>query len=554
MTEIDTGVLNLTKINWNQPLVASIRYAIYKSDITTGYPVTDTGEPVDDEDLKHLTKGRDFSKLSAITAQEQSNAYRFVRVAPAPRDKYTPDVDVFRQVVDRSKAFHAEIGSPSRSGAILAVALTELHWPVNFIIKILNTSRPTVSKWIFMHQDDEITDKEIQALNNAFVVDEMKDYIVDSGFTYLFDLRTIAFKSKRTGLQFKKAVFLPSKEIAVVMRALWRVAYRVRGAKSSVEARNCAQTLDIIIELLLRRGVTALNISRILGIQHMAVTQRSKKSFDWFGSAEQLMVSGLAGVSNGSDLSERTKKYTVYDDLGDWYARAILFQTRTAHPTDSSPMPYPNVSVLAKKSLTDLKTLDSLPVYAVPNYIDSIDEGYSVTYPLMNHKYQCETADDSYKIDDSVQALYFDAMKYRSLDIVRPDSFTGEVLTEQMLLQATMTYDRNKYLSGYGKTTYHWVTVTALRLIHIFVDMTKEEVATYVEQIDDFESSFNYYDFEDAIFDFFPETHVDLISTWMTETEPDNEGISLLKQCFTTPSDILATYGPPIARGVASGE
>lgn len=88
------------------------------------------------------------------------------------------------------------------------------------------------------------------------------------------------------------------------MRALWRVAYRVRGAKSSVEARNCAQTLDIIIELLLRRGVTALNISRILGIQHMAVTQRSKKSFDWFGSAEQLMVSGLAGVSNGSDLSE----------------------------------------------------------------------------------------------------------------------------------------------------------------------------------------------------------------------------------------------------------
>ncbi|QGF20242.1 hypothetical protein SEA_SIXAMA_63 [Gordonia phage Sixama] len=574
------GIPNLTKINWNQPLVESIRLSIYGNRLPVVYPIEPgSGMPVDDEKLKLITRTpAGFKEIKSVCYVNS----RMVAKVPEPKDEWT-EVNLFMDVARAVERFRRTIGHLPRAGAILATVLTELGWPVHLVIKVLNTSRPTISRWIFLQQEETLTDAELDALHDSFVVGD---------FSYLLDFRTLAFRTKRTGLVFKKAVFLPNVAVYHFMQALWRIAYRTRGNKSGYEEMACAATLDIVIELLLRRGATALNIAKILGIQHMAVIQRNRKAQDVFGQVETTMGSPTFGsYFDGyslSDMEEFVKKhapsskdlgrvleYTSVDqrvfDEDEARMKAFLLQVRTSQPTSSHPIPVPNVSVLAGKgypdALPELKELDALPGYAVASYLDKMPFQYLPVSPNL-YKSNQEALIDFYQdandppagvhplVNSSVAILGFDGIRSHYGAVVRPDKWkNGTLLTEHMLLQATMQYDRQKHGEGYGTTTYHWVPEEILDRIMI---STEDHARHYMDSLprstpDSGERSQITVDY---IRRFFPKHHLDLIDTWLEESDKrkakdDNEK-SLLWKCFYNPAEILDKYPAPTTRGVRS--
>ncbi|QEM41539.1 hypothetical protein SEA_FORZA_70 [Gordonia phage Forza] len=571
------GIPNLTKINWNQPLVASIRLAIYGDQLPVAYPVDpDTLEPFNDDKLKSLVKSS--SAFSDIKA-ECFVLDRVVQYAPKPKDEWT-EINLFMDVVRAANAFRHKTGDLPRAGAILATILTELGWPVHLVLKALNTSRPTISRWIFMQQDETLSDSEIDAINECFVSGE---------FSYLFDFRTLAFRTKRTGLVFKKAVFLPNLSVYHFMQALWRVAYRTRGDKSGYQESACSATLDIMIELLLRRGATALNIGKILGIQHMAVIQRNRKARDVFGQIETTMDSETYGsyFENESDLHQlildnapksndlsRILEYTRHEfrsfaSEDETDMKAYLLQVRTSKPTASHPIPLPNISVLSAKPTADaldsLKNLDLLPGYAVNSYLDSMSQRYAPAIPNLYRKNQDSLISYFQEVTDPPKSLHplvnwsigirgFDGVRYHYPSVTRPDQWrVGRLLTEHMLLQATMQYDRDKHGLGFGKTTYHWLPDEAWSLVGVSDEDNGKEWIEHLLSTPPEEEGKNDTQVK-AIRMFFPKHHLDLIDLWLKESKDKmlidkTPGESLLWKCLHRPADILKEYPAPVARG-----
>lgn len=543
------SIPNLTKTRWSQRLVETVRLHLWVGDIPASYPVSSHENkqlPYSDIQLKSIKTVYDFSKITQQSGLWQD--YEPVS-APKPATKYDLDHDAFAELVRRIGDFRTRISDQSRSGAVLSVLFTELDWPVHFVVKMLGISRPTISRWIFVHQNDPITEEELQAFHDCFVN--------DSRFTYLFDLRTVAFRSKRTGLTFKKATFLPNENLIFLMRALWRVAYRVRGEKSDRHSQECSKTFDMTIELLLRRGVTAQNIGRVLGIQHMAIIQRSRKSVDCYGAIEQTM--------NKFD-SARVDEYTVTsqrinsDDDDDFEMPAILLQARTALPTKSHPIPPSNVFVLCGKNspsnLSDLEKFDSMPSYAFPSYVDDLPGRYSTAMPNLYSRNQHALVEYNLSsnpklhsmsplVNASIGILGFDGLRYSSS---RPDKWTsGKMLSEYLLLQATMNFDRDRYFHGFDAVTYHWIPGEITDIISIIPCASSDDIEairdseTPNRELEDFE--FN------SLMDFFPAHHKNIITNWMTNSASPNK---LLEECFKNPYGIISRFSAPAPRGVAS--
>ena len=565
---------NLTRLGWNQPLVESFRFALIESRIDPAYPVkAKTGDAVNDIELKSIARSRDG--IRAIEA-ERSLKYDLVSYAPVAESKIDPDPDIFLLMTRCVEKFRERIKDRNRAGAILAVALTELGWSVRLVVQTLNASRPTINKWVSTHSD-KLTDTEIAALNESF--------IAEGGFTYLFDLRLLIDRNKTSGLVFRKAVFVPSPELLMFTKALWRIAYRTRGVKSPYQEKVCAATLDIIIELLLRRGMTALNLAKMLGIQHMAVLQRNRKAKDYYGHVFELMsvedtYGGYFSQSLESLQEDITRRapamnklaralhYTVVTEhthvAGD-LQRAFLLRVRTREDNETSKsFPTPNVSILCDKASKDteaeLKNLDNVPVYAYMDLMNSIKRPYSISLPTFSQRKINDLALTGWSPlnDASLAVAMMDGLKYHLPGSSTPLNWdTGVLLSEYMLLQATGTYDRNRHGHGFGpdNTTYHWIPRHVLDTV---IDIVPEDYASEsieaLAKIGEDGERINLTKLEvDSIMRFFPKAHQDLIEEWltectrrMTELDKDTSGKSLLWKCLYTPSDILDTYDPPV--------
>lgn len=550
-------VPSLTHINWEQKLVESARIAISRNVLPVVYPVALDGSTLSSDELKSITKDQ---KTMNLVRQTRRVTDRVFETLPKP-DKYS-EVRVTLDVVDRLRDFHKAIDDKTRSGAIVAVILTELGWPVQRVTSILNTSRPTVNRWVFTHQDTEITEKEIQTFADAMRPE-------GSTWSALLDFRTVEFRLRRSAMVFKKAVFLPSPEVAQFMRALWRVAYRTRGSKSKYSEYVCAQTLDIMVELLLRRGVTAQNIGHILGIQHMAVIQRHRRSKDVYGAIEETMRNGDAALyAKDAARIETLKSYTAIKSYSSIEAAeaepSLLLQVRIAQPTKHRPIPAPNLSVLCDKYNSDEASkfveFDKLPADKAYKQLDAVPSRYQLSKPVLHRDTVVaaitEATAASAKYSDelfssaTLGVALFDGMMLGYPNINYPKDITDTRLTEYMLLQATMQYDRDKFGYGYEQTRYHWLPESVLELIDIVPDDSSKDVLKELSDEDaviDIDT--------DRILDFFPVIHQNYIFTWMKYSDDEaleessgKDPHGPLWKCLHEPSTILKAYPAPESR------
>lgn len=570
-----TTIPNLTHINWRQPLVSSVRIAISQNRLPAAYPVdheTEAHALYSDEMIKHFTRNQ--SNLNQIKAV-RTVATRQVQHLPVP-DKYS-DPEVFLEVVRRLKRIHEAIKDKPRSGAIVAVLLIELGWPVHLVISALNTSRPTVNRWVFVNQELELTNSEIEIIADAMFPE-------DSEFSALFDFRTLNFRLRRSGYAFKKAVFLPHAETVDFMRALWRVAYRTRGDKSKYTEYVCAQTLDVVVELLLRRGVTALNIAKILGVQHMAIIQRHRKAKDIYGSIEETLKLGDEPVTDFDRARlDRVKSYTSVTDYGSAFAArletSLLLQVRTSAPTKYRTIPAPNVSVLCNKEsfrddfLDQLEDLDTLSGSAAHSVLESLPEPYGVVQAqiadrgLIEDRILSATAKETrysreFFTSSTLSAALFDAPRLGYAGINYPFDTSETRLTEYMLIQATMQYDRDRFGLGYSEPTFHWIPSSVFDLINIVPEDSAKEM---IEELASREPTEGYMtnEYVDTLMTFFPEKLRSYLDTWLEHSQremaedakaagEDSPENSPLWKSIHCPSEVLAEYPAPVARKMAS--
>ncbi|AKJ72539.1 hypothetical protein PP301_gp002 [Gordonia phage GMA2] len=548
---------NLTKIRWDQNLVRSIRSALFVNDLPEPViPFLNDGWVLRADSMRGLPKtSDDLEQIVGVILP--SNHEHLIR---PKRDKLDEDT-VFKDFTRRVEQYKKKSGDSKRASTVIAVALAELGWPVNLIIKVLNISRPTLNKWIYMHQEQRITEEEIE----LFSLFENRDKDSNLLFSFMFDFRTMNHRTRRSGLIFEKATMLPTEDTVQVMDALWRIAYRTRGSKSDYASRACAATLDIFIEMLLRRGVTALNLGRLLGVQHMAVLQRSRRSNDLYEQVETALdldfgVTTLEHLSASVEAKhDKISKYTVtHKRSATDHRPAMLFQVRVSEPTDLNPVPTPNVSILSgkgsKETLDALLTLDDIPAYGSPTTVKQIDGELRAVMPNFATPNKValfdyfESAEETLYtvhplVNDTMSAAAFGATSLWYRDTTDPSTWiSGEVQTEAMLLQATMTYDRERYGAGYGKTTYHWVPAEVLDLINVVPHTESDAV---MQNLKDRDTRKNLTDAErDNVLDSLPSELKKLVLSWLAKAESE-EGESILNRCLSKPGDVISEFDLP---------
>lgn len=577
-------LVNLTKLTWDQPLVASVRLHLSSGDLPFTIPVSESGVPLEDRDLKSLILLELSDGYKSVLLQQNRTGHYF-RGDVAPLHYQTQLAEWLQVTFDNR----------SRTGALLAVILTELGWPVHKIAKALDVSRPTVNKWIMTNASKPITDDELVMFNGA------SDSITSIINQALVDVRTRDFRSRRSGLTWRKATFLPSHEVSTMLRALWRIGYRVRGERSPEEERVCSYTLDIMLDLLLRRGVTAQNIAKIVGVTHAAVLTRVRRSEVLHNADGKnrfwIDVNDIAEMRGGTlpldsdvvdtDDLEKARRTVTIERPG-WtkdLATDILFSVRTHVQSDKNPSPLPNVYVLTMAEAAEefaeipsdelheilpaLYELDSVSPGEVNQAISKAAEGkFAPIKVRSSSKYSTEAHKRmlghvialrplSYEIDspltsNHVAAAIYGVDRYSYPGIVDRSYWTEKrVLVEALLVQATGQYDRNKSFSrpGFGDVSYHWVPSEAIGAI---IDLTtheqsKTEIESRRVSSDPTKSSTLAEEHLSHVLEnFLPSAAYEAITKWMAL-----EDRSLLWTCLHQPHLVLEEYDKPITHSAS---
>lgn len=615
----DYSLVNLTKLSWSQPLVASVRLYIANGGIPIALP-RHTGDGVvtdalyTDDQLKALI---DITTLGDSDSEESL----LLRLDWRDQEFTVESVELLEMQQTLALALEDELGHRSRAGAILAVLLTELGWPVKKISKVLSVSRPTLNKWVMIHANAPLNQSEYDALIGQIHVPYSGVGVPASSNTgqdvtmvglALVDVRTEALRTKRSGLTWQKATFLPSAEIADIVRSLWSVSVRVRGDKSSVDDRMCSYALDMFIDILLRRGVTAQNLGRIVGVTHAAVLHRWTRSRLWedieaaktpwwvsptrIGDAKEGYIPfdrtnaidpELIALQGNTSSNVRTPKDFTKDFL-------LSVNTHEASAINENPLP--NVYVLCGTSQTndlarnvlsaeisydyvkDLYRLDDCPtgdaVKAVRSIVAKYDDRirfepilvsgndsarlFSISDlldRLDNGETQIHEVAMSPLVDPVVIPALFDVDRYSFPGITDRRRWTnGVVLTETLLVQAVGQYNRDDKVEGverpgFGGTSHHWVPGEALgAMIDLY---THEQARDRVEELKRTDREFETEHLWETITRFLPTNALEVLERWIGETdiaETVPPTPTLLWKCLHTPREIAASYERPKRR------
>lgn len=622
-------MVNLTKLAWSQPLVASIRLYLSLHALPVSLPVHAGGERVEgalytDDELKNIIDSaiieEDAPAEEPTERDESAEDDEPAIEEPEPEpvepqiftlrwDNETFDLSSFAILPEQqvfTDTLAEELGSRSRAGAILAVLLTELGWPVKKISQALQVSRPTLNKWVMIHANASLSSEEYRTL-----VEQLQERgLSDAPFGLsIIDVRTELLRTKRSGLTWQKTAFLPSEEIADIVRALWTVSVRVRGEKSSIDSRMCSHALDMFIDILMRRGVTAQNLGRIVGVTHAAVLHRWGRSPLWkkdneygkdywlsqaeIGAATEGFVPSLEDdlISHNPLLEEFGTKTVTHRRPAGAHTEEILLSVHTSPSTGSSRAPLPNVYALCTTNELDgilsdpieatsefsqnLYALDETPtgdaVRAVRNLVSENPEiefePVRVSTSLLGTNFalndligyldyggdRVDQVQMSPLTDPVVVPSLFDVDRYTYPMISDHRQWTdGVVLTEVLLVQAVGQYDRDVEREeagrpGFGDISHHWVPAEALgAMIDLYThDQARDRIAHLHERNRVFEEDH----LRDAVDRFLPEAARQVLERWTRETDwPEDTQPTLLWECLHTPHAVVARQERPKRR------
>ena len=590
----DYSFVNLTRLNWNQPLVASSRLLLASGTIANGILVRHDQTPFDDGEIRQFLTNYDQIKSAFAKPLDEIDADADVDIDNDNSDDnelYETDVSVqlsdgavvsVSDVIAAHRLFCEEMYNVfedrSRAGAIVSVLFAELGWQVRIIADVLNVSRPTVNKWVMTHVQEPLSEEDVELINKA--LSRTRSHIV------LVDVRNTDFRTRRSGLTWRKIVALPTPEVASIMRALWRVSYRARGSKSTREERVCSLLLDLMLDLLIRRGMTAQNIATVMGVTHRAVFARLERSealdidTKLWSPAQHIspMIRGF--VSSGDNVTESlyldadvAKSRTVSHRAN---STSVLLRVKTHAASAINPTPIVSVYALtiadgdSDRLASDLLDLD----YASPNELSAVikkiargsfrpvevdnDDNVAVkkiASALANVRRSPDDLSTSPDADEDVAAAMFGVDRYWFPSIEpRQNWKNGTVFTEALLIQATGQYDRDDDNQsgtgrpGFGSVTYHWVPSTALdRLIHIGF---RDQITT---EIDRAKTDVNPEDGMRVLQSFLPPVVMKAVRTWLDETEVADDyerseslnGKSLLWSCVNDPRAVIELFAAP---------
>lgn len=152
-----------------------------------------------------------------------------------------------------------------------------LGWRRTEIAEAMDVSRVTLNNWLRQHTrgGSTFTAYGPYALEGDF----------DTASTDEVNAPILNKLPSRKGEQLTGIKFVPDRFIVPAgfhgpLDALWRIAYRSRGAEVTKDddVTAASDALDVLISILLRRGVTNLAIGEAAGVTHRAVLDRMNRA------------------------------------------------------------------------------------------------------------------------------------------------------------------------------------------------------------------------------------------------------------------------------------
>lgn len=162
-----------------------------------------------------------------------------------------------------------ELGLMRELSARLAILVT-LGWKRTDICEAMDVTRVTINNWLSAHTLGEHT-------YDIFRGDLERDRdVLRPVLNRLSDRAGQAM----SGLRFEHDKFVVPLGFEKPLEALWRVAYRARGHELTTDEEVAAvsDALDVLISVLLRRGVTNIAIAKAAGVTHRAVLDRMNRA------------------------------------------------------------------------------------------------------------------------------------------------------------------------------------------------------------------------------------------------------------------------------------
>lgn len=569
----DSSLVNLTRLSWHQPLAASVRLFLADPEIVP--TVLTDADRVDYDQADVAAFFEQFDRAVNV-GTEDGCSLETVWCRSIYRAKGRSKIfysilahDIVRKHRNLVQQLLSRMASRSRGGAVFSVLMTELGWQVKHICILLEVSRPTVNKWVSRHIDSELTTEESRLLRELFS---------DSGAGLPLDVRTLEMRTRRSGLTWRKGLLLPPPGIIKIMAALWRVCYHMRGTKSTYEEKVCAYLLDLMLDLLVRRGMTVLNIAICLDVTHRAVFARLGRSAvvgfrgsSWAASEdaavwtapERILFDLIDGTARDEEAMQRLRRDSGTDECDDSDPRSILVKIRTHKASADNPTPVvsfyvlssPDYGAIGPRGVSRLYDLDFVFSGDVGVLLSQYAQGkftpLIMSHPLDDDERKAmlhlvhEIASMGPLDGDTVPAQLFGVENYALSPAHRRN---GVVYTEALLMEAAGDYDRG---DGFGTTTYHWLPVEMLdKLVHLGL---RENYIVEVDAVRTEEQKSSQF-YVDALHDFLPPSISEAVQRWLRHRSDMStykhrpaafEENSLLWMCLHRPQVVLENYTAP---------
>lgn len=155
--------------------------------------------------------------------------------------------------------------------------LTTLGWKRTTIAEAMDVSRVTLNNWLRDHTSGGET---FRPYTTSALEGDPDSAAKDEVLAPVINKLTARNAEELGGVRFEHDKFIVPAGFVRPIAALWRVAYRARGHDLTTDPEIAAagDALDILISILLRRGVTNLAIAKAAGVTHRAVLDRMNRA------------------------------------------------------------------------------------------------------------------------------------------------------------------------------------------------------------------------------------------------------------------------------------